>query len=230
MDMCIAHGVKYIWYFHYMPVGNAASPELLLTPQQREYMYHRVREIRGFKGGKPVFAVDFQNDGEFIHGCIAGGKYYCHINPNGDVEPCVFIHYSQANIHDKSLLECFQQPLFKAYQEGQPLMITFYSLVRCLKIPRNCVKLLKRQVPSLLIWNRQRTLNICAVNVTSMHRGGQLRLQNCGIDDVLIFQQEISGMQTGMKPGFRRLAAGYGRKRESATAFSFFMLKFNDGL
>ena len=103
-----------------MPVGNAASLDLLLTPEQREYMYHRVREIRAFKGGKPVFAVDFQNDGEFIHGCIAGGKYYCHINPNGDVEPCVFIHYSQANIHDKSLLECLQQPLFKAYHEGQP--------------------------------------------------------------------------------------------------------------
>ena len=21
-------------------------------------------------------------------GCIAGGRNYCHINPNGDVEPC----------------------------------------------------------------------------------------------------------------------------------------------
>ncbi|HAK18500.1 MAG TPA: pyrroloquinoline quinone biosynthesis protein PqqE, partial [Lachnospiraceae bacterium] len=51
---------------------------------------------------------------------IAGGRVYCHINPNGDVEPCVFIHYSSANIHDKSLLECLQQPLFKAYQQNQP--------------------------------------------------------------------------------------------------------------
>ena len=55
-----------------------------------------------------------------VHGCIAGGKYYCHINPNGDVEPCVFIHYSQANVKEKSLIECLQQPLFKAYQAGQP--------------------------------------------------------------------------------------------------------------
>ncbi len=73
-----------------------------------------------FEGGKPIFTMDFQNDGEFIHGCIAGGRVYCHINPNGDVEPCVFIHYSSANIHDKSLLECLQQPLFKAYQQNQP--------------------------------------------------------------------------------------------------------------
>ena len=97
LDMLIEHGVKWAWYFHYMPVGNAA-----------------------FEGGKPIFTMDFQNDGEFIHGCIAGGRVYCHINPNGDVEPCVFIHYSSANIHDKSLLECLQQPLFKAYQQNQP--------------------------------------------------------------------------------------------------------------
>jgi MoaA/NifB/PqqE/SkfB family radical SAM enzyme len=120
LDLLIEKGVRYSWYFHYMPVGNEAATELLLTPEQRVYMYHRVREVRAAKGGKPIFLIDFQNDGEYVSGCIAGGKYYCHINPNGDVEPCVFIHYSGANIHDKTLLECLQQPLFKAYQDAQP--------------------------------------------------------------------------------------------------------------
>jgi hypothetical protein len=120
LDMIIDKGVKYTWYFHYMPVGNDASTDLLLNPEQREYMYNRVREIRGYEGGKPIMAIDFQNDGEFVSGCVAGGKYYCHINPAGDVEPCVFIHYSSANIHDKSWIECLQQPLFKDYQANQP--------------------------------------------------------------------------------------------------------------
>ena len=120
LDMIISKGVKYTWYFHYMPVGNDASTDLLLTPEQREYMYHRVREIRAGEGGKPIIAVDFQNDGEYVSGCVAGGKYYCHINPNGDVEPCVFIHYSSANIYDMSLLDCLKQPLFKAYKANQP--------------------------------------------------------------------------------------------------------------
>ena len=120
LDMIISKGVKYTWYFHYMPVGNDASTDLLLTPEQREYMYHRVREIRAGEGGKPIIAVDFQNDGEYVSGCVAGGQYYCHINPNGDVEPCVFIHYSSANIHDMSLLDCLKQPLFKAYKANQP--------------------------------------------------------------------------------------------------------------
>lgn len=120
LDMIIDKGCRFTWYFHYMPVGNEAAPDLLPTKEQREYMYHRVREIRGKEGGKPIFAFDFQNDGEYVGGCIAGGRFYCHINPNGDVEPCVFIHYSNANIHEKSLLECLQQPIFQEYQKKQP--------------------------------------------------------------------------------------------------------------
>ena len=55
-------------------------------------MYHRVREIRGKEGGKQIFAMDFQNDGEFVGGCIAGGRNYMHINANGDVSRvCSFI-------------------------------------------------------------------------------------------------------------------------------------------
>lgn len=120
LDFLIEKGARYSWYFHYMPVGNNASTELMLKPEQREYMYHRIREIRAMEGGKPIFTFDFQNDGEYVGGCIAGGRFYCHINANGDVEPCVFIHYSGANIHEKSLLECLSQPLFRKYQEGQP--------------------------------------------------------------------------------------------------------------
>ena len=120
LDMIIDKGCRFTWYFHYMPVGNEAAVDLLPTKEQREYMYHRVREIRGATGGKPIYAMDFQNDGEFVGGCIAGGRNYCHINANGDVEPCVFIHYSSANIKEVSLLEALKQPLFMAYRDHQP--------------------------------------------------------------------------------------------------------------
>ena len=103
-----------------MPVGNDAAVDLLPTKEQREYMYHRVREIRGFTGGKQIFAFDFQNDGEYVGGCIAGGRNYFHINANGDAEPCVFIHYSNGNIHENTILEILKQPLFMAYHNNQP--------------------------------------------------------------------------------------------------------------
>lgn len=120
LDMIIEKGCRFTWYFHYMPVGNDASVDLLPTMEQRKYMYHRVREIRGATGGKQIFAMDFQNDGEFVGGCIAGGRNYFHINANGDVEPCVFIHYSGANIKEVDLLTALKQPLFMAYRANQP--------------------------------------------------------------------------------------------------------------
>jgi len=120
LDMLIEKGCVFAWYFHYMPVGMNASTDLLLTPEQRLYMKERIRWIRGLKEGKELFAIDFQNDGEFTNGCVAGGRLYCHINAAGDVEPCVFIHYSGANINEMSFLDCLKQPLFRAYREGQP--------------------------------------------------------------------------------------------------------------
>lgn len=120
INMLIEKGARMAWYFHYMPVGSDASPDLLLTPEEREYVYHRVRYIRSEESPFEIFTIDFQNDGEFIGGCVAGGRNYCHINSNGDVEPCVFIHYSQANIKNADLLDCLRQPLFMKYRENQP--------------------------------------------------------------------------------------------------------------
>ena len=119
-DMEIENGAIFSWYFHYMPVGSDADTSLLLTPEQREHVYRTIRAKRDSKNGKPIFTVDFQNDGEFVGGCIAGGRNYFHVNSEGDVEPCVFIHYSDSNIREKSVLECLRSPLFKEYYKGQP--------------------------------------------------------------------------------------------------------------
>jgi len=116
-DQMVEWGAKFCWIFTYMPVGAAAVPELMATAEQREYMYYQVRK---FRKTKPLFTMDFWNDGEFVNGCIAGGRNYLHINANGDIEPCAFMHYSDSNIHEKTLLEAYQSPMFMAYRKNQP--------------------------------------------------------------------------------------------------------------
>ncbi|MGE4484854.1 MAG: radical SAM protein [Oscillospiraceae bacterium] len=116
-DAMIAWGAKFCWFFTYMPVGKDAVPELIATAEQREYMYNQVRK---FRQTKPLFTIDFWNDGEFVGGCIAGGRSYLHINANGDVEPCAFIHYADTNIRQKTLIEALQSPLFAQYRKNQP--------------------------------------------------------------------------------------------------------------
>ncbi|MCD8355047.1 MAG: radical SAM protein [Clostridia bacterium] len=120
LKMIAEKGARFGFYFHYMPVGNNAVPELMPTVEQRKYMIERIRHVRSSESDIEFYPMDFQNDGEFVGGCIAGGRNYFHINSAGDAEPCVFIHYSNANIHDHSILEILQSPLFMAYHNGQP--------------------------------------------------------------------------------------------------------------
>jgi MoaA/NifB/PqqE/SkfB family radical SAM enzyme len=117
LDDMIQKGAKFAWFFTYMPVGTDAVPDLMATAKQREFMYH---QVRNFRSTKPLFTMDFWNDGEYAGGCIAGGRAYLHINANGDMEPCAFIHYSDSNIKDKTLLEALKSPLFMQYRKNQP--------------------------------------------------------------------------------------------------------------
>lgn len=117
IDLMIGKGCILGWYFTYIPLGKDAQLDLLASAEQREWMYYRLQELRQTK---PIFLMDFWNDGEFSGGCIAGGRKYLHINANGDVEPCAFIHYSNVNIKDTSLLDALKCPLFQQYRSGQP--------------------------------------------------------------------------------------------------------------
>ena len=141
LDMIIEKGCRYAWYFHYMPVGNDAAPELLPTPAQRRETYERIRKYRATK---PLFAMDFQNDAEFVGGCIAGGRRYLHINANGDIDPCVFIHYSDSNIREKTLLEALQSPMMMAYHDGQPFNDNMYRPCPMLENPQKLREMVEK--------------------------------------------------------------------------------------
>ena len=104
-DLLIEHGSRFAGYFYLSSEGMKAAPERMPTREQREYIYHRLREVRAKEGGREIFTIDFQNDREFAGGCIAGDRTYCHMNINGDMEPCTFFHYSGANIRDNTLLD-----------------------------------------------------------------------------------------------------------------------------
>lgn len=120
IDLMLEKGVKFALYFNYMPVGRDAVEKLIPSCAQREHMYVWTKKMRDSKTGKPLFIMDFQGDGEYVGGCIAAGRNYFHINSAGDIEPCVFIHYSDSNIHTHTLIEALRNPLFQAFWHNQP--------------------------------------------------------------------------------------------------------------
>ena len=116
-DAMIEWGAKFCWFFTYMPVGCGSPVELMANAEQRAWMY---QQVRAFRETKPIFTLDFWNDGEYSEGCLAGGRRYLHVNANGDMEPCAFIHYSDSSVYEKTILEGLKSPLFQAYYKGQP--------------------------------------------------------------------------------------------------------------
>jgi len=117
VDMCIEKGCMVIWYFQYIPIGRRPSLDLMPTPEQRDWLRKRSRELRD---ARPIFIGDFWNDGPYVNGCIAAGREYLHINAKGDVEPCVFCHFAVDNIRDTSLKEAINSPFLKRIRSFQP--------------------------------------------------------------------------------------------------------------
>jgi len=113
-DEMIRHGVHYGWYFIYIPTGAKPDMSLFLSAAQRNEF--RARIIRQ-RTTKPLLAGDFWNDGCLTDGCLAGGRHYFHINAKGDVEPCVFSHFTVDSIYNKSVREILASPFFKELRD-----------------------------------------------------------------------------------------------------------------
>ncbi len=117
IDKLVDKGVVAQMYFLYLPVNGQGDINLMVTPEQRDYLR---RQVIRFRREKPLFVLDFWNDGPHVEGCIAGGRRYFHINANGDVEPCVYTHIAQHNIRDVSLAEALDSKLFRCIRNRQP--------------------------------------------------------------------------------------------------------------
>jgi MoaA/NifB/PqqE/SkfB family radical SAM enzyme len=116
--MLISKGCLVGWHFLYIPEGRDAGVNLMPTAEQREML--RLRGAQRIRNEKPLFVVDFWNDAPYVGGCIAGGFRYFHINAQGDVEPCIFVHLATDNIKQKSLSEAINSPFFKGIRSQQP--------------------------------------------------------------------------------------------------------------
>jgi MoaA/NifB/PqqE/SkfB family radical SAM enzyme len=112
----IDQGCLYGWYLMYLPVGTRSVLELMPTPAQRIYLSKRVKELRR---KNPILLGMFWNDGDILEGCMSPKKYI-HINSRGDVEPCVFMHFSTHNIREHSWVEVLQAPFFQRLREKHP--------------------------------------------------------------------------------------------------------------
>lgn len=122
LDLLIDLGCVYAWYFMYIPVGRDPDLSLMVTPEQRRVMCETTWR---WTNTRPIFVADFWNSGVHTQGCIAAGrsKGYLHVTHRGDICPCVFMMYSNLNIHetdsDTPLLDAVRSGFFASIRRGQ---------------------------------------------------------------------------------------------------------------
>lgn len=112
------------WIFQLMPIGRAVSLDLMLTPEQRLWMWQRTWEQIRKRG---IFLADFWNSATLCEGCVSAGRPggYLYIDWDGKVAPCVFNPYSPININDvyakegTTITDAWADPFFRAIRTWQ---------------------------------------------------------------------------------------------------------------
>ncbi len=125
IDFFMQQGALFAWLFQYMPIGRAFALDLMVTPQQRAWMWRRSWEI---VRQRRFFIADFWNHGTACDGCLSAGGHgsggYFYVDWNGAVSPCVFVPYSPVNIKDVyarggTLNDVWKEPFFRSLRQWQ---------------------------------------------------------------------------------------------------------------
>jgi MoaA/NifB/PqqE/SkfB family radical SAM enzyme len=125
IDVLIAKGFRFGWYFTYIPVGADSNLDFMATPEQRAYAYQRIQAIRN---SKPVFGLIFGMTEPPLTAVLPEDGVIFISMPR-EIEPCAFIHYANGNIHNMSVQEALKTPLFLSYQKRYPFNTTTCALV-----------------------------------------------------------------------------------------------------
>jgi MoaA/NifB/PqqE/SkfB family radical SAM enzyme len=94
-----ARGCRLFFYVEYIPVKRGTE-NLVVSTAQREKLDRKMGELR--RRFKRLF-ISFPGDEKSYGGCLAAGRGFVHIGPDGGLEPCPFAPYSDTDLRVTSL-------------------------------------------------------------------------------------------------------------------------------
>ncbi len=106
-------GSRLFFFVEFTPV-QPGTGAMVLSDKQRANMALRTNMFR--RRFSSVF-VSIPGD-EKNTGCLSAGRGFIHISSEGNLEPCPFVPYSDANVGTSSLKEALQSRFLKAVREN----------------------------------------------------------------------------------------------------------------
>jgi MoaA/NifB/PqqE/SkfB family radical SAM enzyme len=102
-------GCRLFIYVEYTPFEEGTE-ELVLRPKQKVELEARTEGLR--KKYRSV-VVGFPGDEEQYGGCLAAGRGFIHVAPDGSLEPCPFAPYSDTSLRRMTLREALKSGLLE---------------------------------------------------------------------------------------------------------------------
>ena len=110
----IAAGCRLFFFIDYVPVQDGTE-DLVLSNEQ---VAGETRILTSLRRRLPGLFVAFPGDEEYYGGCLAAGRGFVHISPEGNLEPCPFSPYSDSNLKNVSLREALESQLLGTIREN----------------------------------------------------------------------------------------------------------------
>jgi MoaA/NifB/PqqE/SkfB family radical SAM enzyme len=110
----LAAGAKVFIYVEYTPI-EPNTEHLILNHEQRVALGSKMGEFQARSKG---LFVNFPGDEELYGGCLAAGRGFVHISPEGNFEPCPFAPYSDTNVREASLREALQSKFLQEIRKN----------------------------------------------------------------------------------------------------------------
>lgn len=108
-------GCKIIFYVEYVP-SDKQTTHLALDEKGIEKMELNLENLR--QTFDNIIFLSFPGDEKAMGGCLAAGRGFMHISPEGKAEACPFSPYSDRNIAESGLKEALKSPFFKRLRDS----------------------------------------------------------------------------------------------------------------
>lgn len=118
VDSLRQRGCKLIFYVEYVPIDEGTK-HLAFADADVQWMEARVDELRTSR--RDTIFVSFPGDEKLLDGCMAAGRGFFHIGPDGAAEPCPFSPNSDTNAYRDGLRAALRSPLFSKLRNASAL-------------------------------------------------------------------------------------------------------------
>jgi MoaA/NifB/PqqE/SkfB family radical SAM enzyme len=107
-------GCRLVILVEYTPVTQD-SEDLVLLPDQKA----AVEPTRAALAARyPLVCAAFPGDEEQYGGCLAAGRGFVHVGPDGSLEPCPFAPFSDTSVRDRPLRDALGSEFLARVRDG----------------------------------------------------------------------------------------------------------------